>query len=199
MVGIAVINWLIPMTYCFIRSMISFNSKAEEFNSFYRNSSILFLISYAVILIYGFFFKDAFPWAYDAGTDVTGFTPFEILAIQIEDYISGSLPLYKIFNYLACRILIFIPYGFYIRLVLRNKKRLLRIVSLFILPVILEILQYLIIPERFSLDDMVYALIGGFLGFFAYFLTNTIYHAFSGNNFLNGADYRRPGRNPLHF
>ncbi len=198
MVGIALINWLVPMLHCFIRNMLSYGSKVEEFNGFYRSSSLLFLFFYLAILIYGLFIKNAFPWAYETGSDAFLLSPFEILAVQIQDYLSGNIPLSNILVYLASRILSFVPYGFYLRLILRNKKRLLRFSMLLVLPLLIEILQYFIIPERCVLDDLIYALAGGFLGFFCYFLTNAIYRAFCGRDFLRTTDYRGMDH-PLHF
>lgn len=200
MAGIAVINWLCPMLHCFIRNMLSYGSKVEEFNGFYRKSSTLFLIFYTVVLIYGLFVKNAFPWAYEeTSLDTSVLSPFDTLAVLIQDYLDGILSLNKILIYLASRILIFIPYGFYLRLIARNLRRLFRFILLPILPVLIEILQYFIIPERCLVDDLAYALIGGFLGFFLYFLINAIYHAFSGKDFLmRGSEYRGLD-NPLRF
>jgi glycopeptide antibiotics resistance protein len=199
MLGIAFINWLIPMLHCFLRYMLNYGSKVDDFNNFYLYSSIVFLISYTMLLIYGCFFKDAFSWAYGSSLNAPVFSPFEVLSVQIEDYLSGNTALKDIIIYLATHILIYTPYGFYIRLILRKQGRLLRFLLFLMLPLFVEVLQYLIISERCNLDDLVYGLVGGFLGCLVFFLTNSIFRAFSGRDFLSkNSDYRSLG-SLLHF
>lgn len=199
MLGIAFINWLLPMLYCFIRSMFDYGAKTDGFNNFYQNSNILFFLFYIGILIYGNFAVNAFPWAYSSDSGTPNFTPFYIIANQIDDFIYDSYLFSDILVYLACRILVYIPYGFYITLVMRNQKRLFRYSMLLILPLLIETLQYFIIPQRFDIDDLIYGLLGGFLGCFIFFLTNIIYRVFSGNDFLSRDSYYRGYTNPLHF
>lgn len=189
MMGIAFINWLLPMIYCFIRYMFDYGSKADDFNSFYRNSNILFFVIYFCILIYGNFTVNAFPWAYDLISGDPNFAPFHIISNQIEDLIYGSNSLSDLIVYLSSRIVVFIPYGFYLTIITRKQNRLFRYSMFLVLPVLIEAMQYFMIPQRFDIDDLIYGLIGGFLGCFVFFLTNVIFRLVSGNDFLSRDSY----------
>ncbi len=199
MLGIAFINWMIPAIYAFLRYMFDFGSKIEDFRSFYRNSSIVFLLIYIVILVFGSFAADAFPWAYDKSITAANFSPFEIISAKIEDYIYGSNPLSDILTYLASRSFIFIPYGFYISLVLHRQKLIIKLLALLALPFLIEMMQYFTISARCDIDDLFYALIGGVLGIFSFFLTNIIFRVFSGHDFYSGITNSRFSFNALHF
>ncbi|MBP1755980.1 MAG: putative rane protein [Firmicutes bacterium] len=199
MLGIAVIDWLLPCLYCFIRNMLDYGTRFEDYNSFYRNHSLLFFVIYLGVLCYGFFGANAFPLAYRGTLDAANIMPFEAITILIEDYLYGIIPLSDILIYLLVRILIFLPYGFQATLLLRRQSRLPRFLALFFLPVILEITQYIIIPQRADIDDIIYAMLGGILGSLLYYLCNLIFRAFTGKNFLTkDTDY--PFANSgLHF
>lgn len=199
MLGIALINWLIPMLHCFIRYMLDYGSIVDDFISFYRYSSVLFLLFYLAILIYGGFTQDVFAWAYKTGIQTPNFIPFSSISIQIEDFLYDAYPLGDIFAYLGSRILIYIPYGFYITLILLRQERLIRFSSLLILPFIIELLQYFMIPARCDIDDLIYAFIGGLFGCMFFHLTNVIFKGFSGNDFLIRRYTYRGSATPLHF
>lgn len=190
LIGIVAINWIAPTVHCFFRNMFDGSGRIENFHSFYRNASIIFILFYIGILIYGSFAEDAFPWVYRMKTDSYNFTPFWSIATQIEDYINHMIPLSDILTYLLSRILTFIPYGFYVVLILRNKSKLIRFISLLLLPSAIELFQYFIIPARCDIDDVVYAFIGGVIGALLFHLTNVIYRVISGRDFLSKDDFR---------
>lgn len=197
--GIIAVNWLVPMVYCFIRNMFDYGSRIEKYPSFYRNISIIFILFYIGILIYGSFGKDAFPWAYRMKSVDYNLTPFWAIATQIEDYINRLIPLSDILTYLFSRILIFIPYGFYGILLLRNNAKIFRFLYLLLLPSAIELFQYFLIPARCDIDDIIYAFIGGVLGALLFHLINAIYRGVSGRDFLSkDSDFRYSG-NSLYF
>lgn len=197
--GIIAVNWLVPTVHCYIRNMFDYGTRIENFNSFFRNISFVFLLFYLGILIYGSFAEEAFVWAYRAVADKANFTPFWSIATQIEDYINHMIPLSDIITYLFSRILVFIPYGFYCILILRRRAKLIRFFILFLLPAILELFQYFIIPVRCDIDDVIYAFIGGVIGALLFHLTNAIYRAISGKNFLAKDSDFRYSNSSLHF
>jgi glycopeptide antibiotics resistance protein len=196
MLGIAFINWLVPMLHSFFRYMLDYGTKTDEFPEFYRYSSILFLLFYIIVLIYGNFAKDAFPWAYREAVSTANLNPFHIISARIESCIYGQLPLNDIITYLASRILTYLPYGFFIALVLRGQNRVVRFFSLLFVPFLIEVLQYFMIPGRCDIDDLIYALLGGLLGSFLFFLTNVLFRTVSGRDFLMKDTVYR---NSLHF
>ncbi|MDF2537347.1 MAG: putative rane protein [Herbinix sp.] len=199
LIGIVVVNWLIPNIHCFIRNMFDYGTRIENYTEFYRNSSIIFLLFYIGIIVYGSFFVKVFPWAYPMNTDSVNLIPFLSVSTQIEDYLYGALPLSDILLYLSSRILIFIPYGFYVTLISRRVSRLLRCVILLFVPVILEALQYFLYPTRCDIDDVIYAFFGGLLGILCFSLTNAVYKLISGRNFLSKDPTYRFTNSSLHF
>lgn len=197
--GIIAVNWLIPLVHCFIRNMFDSGPRIEKFHSFYRNVSLIFILFYISILIYISFGTDTFTWLYPSRYSQPNFTPFWHVATQIEDYINGWLPLSDIINYLLSRVIIYIPYGFYGVMLLRNSSKLIRFLFLLLLPTIIETIQYFLLPGRCDIDDVIYALIGGIIGAFCFFLTNAIYRMVSGKNFLEKDSVYKYSNNSLHF
>ena len=196
--GIVLINWLIPSIHCFFRYMFEYGAKIDDYTTFYRNTSIVFFLFYLGVLIYGAISNVAFPWAYRALLDTANIIPFQVIATQIEDYLYGLIPLSDIFTYLFS-ILTFLPYGFFITLVLRRQTRLSRFFALLLLPFVFEVLQYIIIPNRCDIDDIIFAMIGGLLGSLSFYLLIIIFHAISGKEFLaKNANYRF-SNSSLHF
>lgn len=197
MLGIALINWMVPVLHCFIRKMLDYGTKVDDYKQFFLSSNILFLLFYFGLLIYGNFAGDAFPWAYSTSAQSADFFPFVIISSKLEHFLNGQIPLSSITTYLMSRILTYTPYGFFIAFMLRRQKRLPKFFALLFMPFIIEVLQYILIPGRCDIDDLIYAVIGGLLGCFLFFLTNVIYRGFTGRDFLaNEADYHF---NPLHF
>jgi hypothetical protein len=179
--------------------MFDYGTRIEDFIDFYRNMSIEFLLFYFTAIIYGAFVKDAFPWAYPVIVDSPNFAPFQVLATQIEDYLYDYVSLSEIINYLLSRVLAFVPYGFYITLLLRRQTRLPKLFALLLLPFVIEAVQYIFLPGSCDIDDLLYAIIGGILGSVLFYLINIIFHAFSGREFLaRENDYRYSGSS-LHF
>jgi len=199
LIGIVALNWLVPTVYCMLRKMFDYGEIIENFNSFYRNVSIIFIVFYIGILIYGSFAENAFPWAYRMKTGSYNFKPFWSIATQIEDYINGMIPLSDIITYLLSRTLTYIPYGFYFILILRKKSKLIRFISLFLLPSAIELFQFFIIPARCDIDDIIYAFIGGVIGALLFHITNTLYRAVSGKDFLSKESDFRINNTSLYF
>ena len=177
--------------------MFQRSPKTSSFHSFYRNNSIIFLLYYVGIIIYALFLKGSFPWPYPIITEVANSAPFLSLAVLIERYIMDLAQLKDIFIYLASRVLLFVPYGFYISILLRKNSRLLRVCSLILFPLGIEFIQYLVHRPSFDIDDIIYGFLGSLIGFALFVLTNYIFRTVSGRDFLsrsNGYGYSN-----LHF
>lgn len=198
MLGIAVINWLIPSIHCLLRYMFDYGIRIEEYPLFYRKHTALFLLFYLGILCYGSFSPASFSGVYPSAPAAANFVPFEIITAQIEAYLNGTSSLSEIMFYLSSRILVFLPFGYFITLILRRKSRLIRFASLLALPMLIQFLQFFIIPSRCDIDDVIYGLLGGLFGALAYYLKNTIFRIVTGRPFLlNASDSFY--RNTLHF
>lgn len=199
MLGIAMINWLIPSIHCFARNMLDYGTRFEDYPIFYRNDSILFFVIYILVLFYASFAKNAFSFAYIGSLNAVNFIPFEAITTQIEDYLYGMIPSRNIIVYLLCRILIFLPYGFQITLLLRRQGRFIRLAVLLFFPLLLEALQYFLLPSRCDIDDVIYGLIGGILGTILYYFCNLIFRVFTGKNFLASGYEHSYSNSELHF
>jgi len=199
LLGIIVINWFLPNFHSFLRNMFNYGSKIEDFPLFYRNSMIVFYIFYMATLLYASFAPNVFPWAYQNTINIFNIKPFWSVSGQIEDYFYGAIPISDIFIYLASRILTFIPYGFIVTLILRHQPRLLRFLALLLVPFLLEFFQYFILPGRCDIDDILYALLGGVIGSLIFYLTNLIFRAFSGSEFLSNENSYKFSGSSLHF
>ena len=189
MIGLVIINWLIPLLHCIIRYVIDYGTRVEDFDIFYRNISIIFFIFYLAVLLYAILSPDAFEWAYPIKRTKYNILPFEIIAILIEDNLYGKIPLSDIMAYLLPRIIFFIPYGFYVRLLLYKNKRLIRLIAFIVFPLVIELVQYIAIPSHCDIDDIIYAVLGSFLGSLIFLLFNCIVRAISGRDFLIKNDY----------
>lgn len=89
------------------------------------------------------------------------------------------------FKNLACNIIMFVPYGFLLPFVLKNKtKRAVRvIISGIVISVSIEAFQYITALGLCDIDDVILNTIGVLLGFFAYKLTMLefkLVHKFTG-------------------
>lgn len=197
--GIIAVNWLVPTAHCFIRNMFDYGIRIKKFQSFYRNISIIFILFYIGILIYGSFGEDAFPLIYHMKSGGLNFTPFWSIATYIEDYLNHMIPLSDILTYLLSRILTYIPYGFYGILILRNNSKFIRFIFLLLLPSAIELFQYFIIPARCDIDDVIYSFIGGVIGALLFHMTNAIYRGVSGRDFLSKDSDFRYSNSSLYF
>ncbi len=200
MIGIVVINWLAPAFIGLLRHTFDYGIRLDDYNVYFRNTSIVFVFFYTVILIYGSFATHAFPWLYhDIGTNAN-FMPFQIITTQIENnYLDGSVTLGAIFTYLLPRILYFLPYGFYLGLLLRKRPLLYKLAALTALPLIIEIVQYFIINKRCDVDDLIYGMLGGFFGILFFLLTNLLFRVKTGKDFLRKENGFRYIGDLLHF
>jgi len=180
------INWLIPTIHCFFRYMLGYSLRISHYRSYYTKNSILFIMCYLGILIYGNFAEGAFPSLYRAvsWSNNVNFTPFLTLSMEIEDYLYGIIPLSYILIYLASRILIFIPYGYYITLLTKNRSRLLRLFLFLLFPAVIELVQFFLYPSRSDIDDLIYGFIGGIIASLLFYLVNIIFRNISGKEFL---------------
>ena len=198
--GIILINWLIPTIHCFIRYMVGYSLRITNYPSYHLKNSIIFILCYLGLLIYINFAEGSFPSFYPAviWSESVNITPFLTLSLEIEDYLYGIIPLSYIFIYLASRILILIPYGYYITLITKNRSRVLRFILFLLLPAGIEVLQFFFYPSRSDIDDLIYGLIGGIIGSLFFYLISITFRNISGKDFLERESIYS-SFNSLHF
>jgi glycopeptide antibiotics resistance protein len=112
------------------------------------------------------------------------FVPFLTIATLIEDYLYKYISFGTIMSYLLQEIFLFLPYGFYVILLLHNFSRIVRFFALLLLPVIIELVQKIFLLGKPDIDDIILGLIGGLIGGLCYHLLNRIFLYFTDENFL---------------
>lgn len=196
---IIAINWFVPTIYSFIREMFDYGTRIEDYNSYFRNQSIVFLVVYFVVLFYFALTNNNLAWYPYTTYDQINFNPFHILLSKIEGYRYHQIFLSEILTYLFSRSLPYLPYGFYCFILLREHSRSAKIISLFVLPIVIETVQYFIQIQRCDLGDIIYGFLGGLIGFLSFLLLNWIFRVFSGNDYLaRESEYHFANRS-LHF
>lgn len=193
MIYLVIINWFIPCLYCFIRNMFDSGPRYEGYRKFYLYSNILFIVPYLVVFSFVSFicmkYQDTF-----FSREVIPYIPFMGIASYIEDYIYHRMALKEIIEYLVIRIIFFIPFGYFIKLLFRRKGALLKILALILFPILVEAIQFFIYSDYMFIDDVIYAFVGGLLGMLLFSIQNFIYRLINGNHFLSsdrGSYYSR--------
>ncbi|NLZ82291.1 MAG: hypothetical protein GX915_01340 [Clostridiales bacterium] len=180
--------------------MVGYSLRITNYPSYHLKNSIIFILCYLGLLIYINFAEGSFPSFYPAviWSESVNITPFLTLSLEIEDYLYGIIPLSYIFIYLASRILILIPYGYYITLITKNRSRVLRFILFLLLPAGIEVLQFFFYPSRSDIDDLIYGLIGGIIGSLFFYLISITFCNISGKDFLERESIYS-SFNSLHF
>ena len=116
--------------------------------------------------------------------------PFATLAAYIEAMINHVVPIQALVYYLLYRAVFFVPYGFLIALTCAKLPAAIRILLLTVLPLAIELIQFLFRFNRCDIDDLIFAFIGGLIGMLCFLLFNSLFLHFTGKNY-NGKDADR--------
>lgn len=195
-----VLHWLVPYVYAILFNLFDKSQRYNGFYSFFRSTSITFLIFYAAIFVLLSFTNNKTAVSYHLNYTSFNFVPFYTLATLIEDYITKKAGFTDIISYLVRTTCLFIPYGFYAILLFRRNSRLVRFLVLLFLPVFTELVQRVFLLGKGDIDDILFGLLGGFLGGILYHLLNTVYNSVADEDFLSRRNNRYSfSRNTLHF
>lgn len=77
----------------------------------------------------------------------------------------------------------FLPYGFFVAMVGRKIHSLLRLGLVLVLPVIVELLQYILKFNTFDTDDIIFSFLGGLIGILLFVIFNALFQKTTGKNF----------------
>lgn len=180
---IVAINWIIPCAYSIIRCLFDHRNRLSSFNSYYRNTNIIFGLVYTGAMAYIYFIKymghlaNNSLWSYN-------FIPFMSIATYIEQFIYQQRPFGDLLIYVLIHLGLWIPFGFYVALFLRRQGRLLKLLPLLIVPLLIEGTQYLLRVETTDIDNLLLAIIGGLLGQAIFYFINYIFLAVKDEEFL---------------
>ncbi|SHO47822.1 VanZ family protein [Anaerocolumna xylanovorans] len=193
-----VIHWICCIIYCTLRNLWDEGSRYTNFKKYFRNSSILFLLLYTVFLVLWLFLHNT-DYSYNKELSSLNLVPFFTLAGFITDFMDKNRTLSQIFFYLADRVLVYLPYGFFIILLMKRSSRLVRFLLLLLFPLVIEGLQALLSFGRCDIEDILYGLLGGFIGALLYHLLNRTFRNVKGMDFLETSRRFYSNRSSLHF
>lgn len=176
-------NLLIPL-YCTLRAIIDRSSKIIHYKQFFIQSSILFALFYIGILYYRLFYHTTDLVLRISQAPLYQLVPLSSIASHIEDYIKNQKSLHEFLKYCLKYMLLFIPLGFYTKLIFRNKYSLLRLFTCILIPSIMEYLQYRMSIGYCNIDDIILAFIGCAIGTICFNLINHIFITFTEHEFL---------------
>ena len=175
----AMLAWLLPVVYASICTWVEGNTLLPQFSSFYKKASVFFYLVYLAIFIYWFVSYSRVP----AAEVTVQFIPFAGFAAYIDGIISDTVPVQRLISYLLERILLFLPYGFFVAMVGRKLFGILRLGLVLGLPIIVELLQYLLKFNSFDADDAIFSFLGGLIGMLGFLIFNGLFQKTTGKNF----------------
>jgi len=175
----AMFAWLIPVAYACVCTWMEGNTAVLQFASFYKKAAVFFYLVYLGIFIYWFMVYSRIP----AEEVTVQFIPFAGFAAYIDGIISDTVPAMRLISYLLERILLFLPYGFFVAMVGRKLFGVLRLGLVLALPIVIELLQYLLKFNSFDADDAMFSFLGGLIGMLGFVIFNGLFQKTTGKNF----------------
>ncbi len=171
--------WLIPVVYGCLFTWAEGGSVLPQFSVFYKRASVFFYLVYFGVLVWWFVAYSRIPEAEISAQ----FIPFATFAAYVDGVISDIVPLERLLRFVAERIGMFLPYGFFVAMAGRKIHSLLRLGLVLVLPVIVEILQYILKFNSFDADDIIFSFLGGLMGMLLFVIFNALFQKTIGKNF----------------
>lgn len=151
--------WLASSSLFVVMRLLSKNSE-KEYNSFFKTSSVAFIVFYSFLLIYSFVLIRL-----EMGVYPLNWVPFNTIRDYISDY--SSIP-YEVFMMFFGNLLYFTPLGVIFFLLLKSHKKVIKLLVITLFPLaafsLLEYSQYLFQNGFCEFDDMMMNSLGFWLG-----------------------------------
>lgn len=171
--------WLLPVAYsCFV-TWLEGSSVLPQFADFYKRAAIFFYLVYFGLLIYWFVAYSRIPEEEISAQ----FIPFATFSAYLDGIISETVPLGHLLGFVVERIVVFLPYGFFVAMAGRKIHSLLRLGLVLVFPIIVEILQYILNFSTFDMDDVIFSFLGGLIGILSFVIFNALFQKTAGRNF----------------
>lgn len=178
--------WLISVVYACIFTWVEGSSAVVQFAGFYKKAAIFFYLVYFGLLIYWFVIHSRIP----AAEVKTQFIPFATFAAYIDGIITDTVPVERLLQFLTERVVLFMPYGFLVAMLGRKLHSLLRLALTLVLPLVVELVQFLLKWNSCDADDAVFSFLGGLIGMLAFVVFNGLFQKTTGKNF-DGSEIER--------
>lgn len=171
--------WFLPVLYACLYTWAEGNIAMTQFAGFYKKATVFFYLVYFGVLVYWFAVYNRIP----QNQVQLQLIPFASFAAYIDGIISDTVPAVRLLHFLAERALLFLPYGFFIAMVGRKLRNLVRLLLVLLLPVLAELLQYVLSFSSCDADDAIFSFLGGLLGMLIFVVFNRLFQNTTGKNF----------------
>jgi len=172
--------WFIPVLYACLFTWAEGSSiSMGQFSGFYKKSAVFFYLVYFGLLVYWFLSYSRIP----ENQVQMQLIPFATFAAYIDGVISETVPVVRLLQFLAERILLFLPYGFFVAMIGRKLHSLLRLFLVLLFPALIELLQYALKYNSCNADDAVFSFLGALIGMLAFVVFNALFQKTTGKNF----------------
>lgn len=143
------------------------NASMKEYKKYLKYSCIYFVFAYVVLLADLLFFSARFRYS----GRVINIMPFKTIIpyLMNDGFISTKVIIMNLFG----NIILFIPFGFIIYIFIKNKFRVM--MYLFMIPIIVEVIQFIASTGVSDIDDIILNFMGGVIGFFINLLVEMAY------------------------
>lgn len=163
------INWIAPTLVCSVARLCDRKKRLQGFEDFFKTASIVFFVIYLLSLVALLFFGSV-----NRGVEYrcVNLIPFKTIWMYLSTHALSDSN--KILN-LVGNVLIFVPLGFYLSVFSHRIHLLFRVLILFAVPVLVEVLQYVFKTGASDVDDVILNFLGGLLGMLICYLAECIY------------------------
>lgn len=164
LLGLVLVNWLVPFGYCFIRDFMDRGPRFDDFLFFFHGMSFLFLVVYFLAVIKQFFATPLLPPYEALSMGAHSFIPFMAMGTYLESVISQGGDVTPMIIYVVEVILFAVPFGFYAKVYTRQMPTAVRFLVYMGIPFLLEVVQAFTGMGRGDIDDYSFAMIGTIIG-----------------------------------
>lgn len=174
----------IIITYSTLTYLCDKNSRFYNYKKFFIGISILFFILYATLFVYRFFLHCTDSFLTLADRKKFYMIPFYTIATHIEQYILDKTPIKSLLHYSFIVILLFVPMGFYAKIIFKNLYGVTKFIYTLGIPIIVEGLQHFLLVGRFNIDDIILGSFGILLGMLLFHILNSVFLLVKNEEFL---------------
>ena len=161
--------------------MLSGDGRFENFKRFFLVTNLILGALYAWGLVWVLLLHNR---EYSPFTGSMQWIPFARLSEYIEDVIMGIGEMQDVIGYLAVRILLYVPYGYYCAVLLKDNLVLVRFPLIVLLPIAVEGVQRIGSLGGTDIDDVIFGIIGGMLGVLVYCVIDGLRRVITGKGLL---------------
>ncbi|MCR5154313.1 MAG: VanZ family protein [Lachnospiraceae bacterium] len=165
----AIVVFSVTFLFATLFTMIAGTIDSLAYPLFFRRSTIFFAISYIYLSMRYLFVQDSLTML-----GMPQFIPFGTFVAYVSALVNGSVRTSVFVLFIASRLLIFLPYGFVLSYFLSRVHIYIRTVVLFLLPLITELVRFVLDINRFDIDSVIFGFAGAMAGLLCYSLLNDL-------------------------